>query len=291
MNRQAEANHLESVLSEASDEDHDSAGILARVRSIAFRVLVVLFSLFLIAAFNLIFAFVILMLLPESALASIFGPGADLSELAHRIHMFTLSVFLWGMLIGTVLQLRRAEDKIGPMLMALAVPISLFIGELAGGIYTVGGTAPILLPLVVIALLHPKRGELFRIRRLNWPMVGLTVVVLGLLTPYASRHLQLQRMGIEGDLHGQAGHWSYMVSFVILIGLWALIGSTDRKGWMLPAIAASIASVILAIQSLLYPDYYSAVDAVMATAMILWAILFIAASVRRARTDTVNSRS
>lgn len=282
------SDHIESVASPA-EEDHARSAAqtsggreatkTAKIRNIAFKGLAVLFSLFLLVAFNLLFIAIVIMWLPEATILSIEGAP----EPAHRLHFMGITLFLWAMLVGTVLQLRRPQRRVAPMLMALAVPVALALGEVASGTYTVAGTAPPLVALGLIALLHPKARDLVRVRRLDRVMSGLTVVALVPWLAFAAGQAQLQSLALPGDPHAEMGHWTWMVSLAILVVLWGLIGASDRSGWRLVAWAAGLASAIYGLQSLIFPGVASTAAAPWAVAAIAWAVAYLVATERRAR--------
>jgi hypothetical protein len=275
---------------EKQSEAHQSAAVKAaggnegvtksKVRNVAFKGLVILFSLLLIALFNLVFLMIVVSWLPDATYLAILG-DLEAADLVHRVHDSILPIIAWSVLVGTVVQLRRPEVRLAPLLMALAVPVTVSFVELATGTYTFMGTGPALVSLVLIALLHPRARELVRIPRLNGVMAGLTVAAATVWIPFAYRQAQLQR--VAGDVHAQMEHWNRMAAFALYLIVWALIASSDTRGWRLTAWFAGLASAWYGLQSLLFPAA-SAAALPWAIAAVAWGVVYIFVAERRART-------
>ncbi|HSM57496.1 MAG TPA: hypothetical protein VK879_15195 [Candidatus Sulfomarinibacteraceae bacterium] len=254
----------------------------ARLRRVLFTAFTVLFSLFLLAAFNILYLLIVLYWLPDETILSLI-PDFDAAELVHRLHGMALATFVWGIFIGTVVQLRHPQRRLAPFLMALAVPVALIVGELVTGTYTVGGTAPVFVPLLLIAALHPHARKLLAVPGLNRPLAGLIAVAAVPLLLFAAQQAQMQRLAVPGDTHAEMGHWAHMVSFALLILLWGLIGASDHPGWRLVAWVAGLAAAIYGLQSLFFPTMASAAPVFWAAVVVVWAAAYLALTERRAR--------
>lgn len=283
--------HIESFPSDAKDStDRPVTGKPAqgeatkssRVRKRLFQGLTVLFSLFLLVSFNLVYLMIVVSWLPDADYLAIIG-DLEAADLVHRVHDSILPVTAWTLLLGTALQLRRPQDRVAPLLMALTVPVALTSIHLLTGTFDLQFTAISLVPLLLIALLHPRARGLLRVRRLDGPMAVLTGIAAVAWIRFATAQAQLQRLAIPGDTHAEMEHWSRMAAFALFVVLWGVIGASDRPGWRLVAWVAGLASAWYGVQSLLFSAAASAASAPWALAAILWAVVYIVATERRAR--------
>ena len=259
----------------------------SKFRNWAFKGLVILFSLFLLAVVNVVYLMIVVSWLPNETYLAIIDDPQMSDLLMHRMHDSILPVLAWSMLIGTVVQLRRPEDRVGPLLMVLAVPIIFLVVELGTGTFTVGLNIALLALLILLALLHPRARELVRIPRLNIFMTGLSVAAAATWIPFAYRQAQLQRFAGPGDPHAAMEHWNRMAVFALLVIVWSLIGAADYRGWRLTAWVAGLSSAWYGLQSLLFPSA-SAASLPWAVAAIGWGIVYIFAAERRARSVAVD---
>ena len=261
----------------------------SKAQKYAFKGLVILFSLFLLAMFNLVFLMIVVSWLPDAAYLAIIS-DLEAADLVHRVHDSLLPLLAWSMLIGTVLQLRRPEDRVAPLLMILMVPVIFIFIELATGTFAVASSAPLLILLVTLALItmaHPGASELVRIPRLNGLMAGLTAAAAAVWIPFAYRQAQLQMLAAPGDVHAEMEHWSRMAVFGLLLIVWALIGASDYRGWRLTAWVAGLSSVWYGLQSVLFPSA-SAAALPWALAAVGWGIAYIFVAEQRARSVAVD---
>lgn len=277
MEKQMEA--YPSDLEEAGGRDAGTTW--SKARKYAFKGLVILFSLFLLAMFNLVFLLIVVSWLPDATYLAIIS-DLEAADLVHRVHDSTLPVLAWSILIGTVVQLRRPEDRVAPLLMILLVPVIFIFIELATGTFTIASNAPLLVPLVLLALLHPRARGVVRIPRLNGLMAALSAAAAAVWIPFAYNQAQLQMLAAPGDAHAEMQHWSRMAVFALLLILWALIGASDYRGWRLTAWVAGLGSIWYGLQSLLFP-VASAAALPWALAAVAWGVAYIFVAERRAR--------
>jgi hypothetical protein len=260
----------------------------SNIRNIAFKGLLVLFSLIILAMFNVVLVMIVVSWLPDATYVSIIGEeAADL--LVHRVHDSIIPITAWSMLIGTIVQLHRPQKRVVPLLMALSVPLVFTIVELATGTLVLSETTLSLVVLVLIVLLHPGIRKLTELPRLDGVMAGLTVAAAAVWIPFAFRQAQIQRLAIPGDPHTQMEHWNRMAVFGLLLVIWALVGSSDYPGWRLTAWIAGLSSTWYGSQSLLFPSA-SAAPLPWAIAAIGWGIAYIVVSERRARLTQQDQR-
>lgn len=209
-----------------------------RVRRFSFWGVIGLTSLFLLFALLAAYPLLFTNWLPTDAWLAVRtdrSPGDQI----HRLHSLALAVIAWGVLAGVALQFNRPERKIAALLMALAAPVAVALGEMLTGTYIVAGTAPFLILILAACALHPSARAFIRPPRLDLPLLALTVIAAGPWIGYALGIGETARIaGPDGDIE----HLTFMVSVALLIPLWGLIGATGKPGWAFPAGAAVIAS-------------------------------------------------
>lgn len=250
-----------------------------RVRRIAFRSLLVLTIAFLLFALFPAFPLIATNWLPRDAWLAV---RSDLvaGDEVHRLHSLALAVLAWGMLAGVALQLHRPRRKVAALLGAAAVPISIAAAEALTGTYSVAGTAPFILPIILACTLHPAAREFVRAPRLDPTMVILVLVAGGAWLAYALDLAQtLRAMSPPRDVD----HVKFMVSLALLAVLWGLIAASDKAGWRFAGFAALFLTACVALQSLIFPAALSGLSAPWAWAALAWCLAFGAAAWRRAR--------
>ncbi len=241
-----------------------------RVRRISFWVVIGLTSLFLLLALLAAYPLLFTNWLPTDTWLAVRTDRVP-GDQVHRLHSLALGVIAWGMLAGVVLQFNQPERKVAALLMALAVPVALALSELITATYTVAGTAPFLLLILVACALHPSARTFIRLPRLNFPMLTLTLISAGPWIAYALGVGETARVaGPEGDIE----HLNFMASVALLILLWGLIGATSKPGWAFPAGAAVLASACVGLQSLMFPDALSGLRPLWAWAALAWCIAY-----------------
>jgi hypothetical protein len=238
-------------------------------------------SLFFLIGFWDIFPGVVFGWLPDTVLLSI-DPEFVRYVPHHRLHIMTMNAILLGLVLGVVLQLYRPERRVAPLLQPLTVFLAFHVVELATGLYA-GGVPFLDVPLVLLILLHPRERELFRRPRLDWTMVGLTLLAAIPWIMFALSQAELARLDLSTDEHAQLEHWTRMAAFALLMIVWGLIGATDLPGWRITAWTAAYAAVVYGLQSLVFPDQASAAPTSWAIAAAGWGVTYLVAAERRAR--------
>lgn len=253
-------------------------------RRITFRVLAAVTSLWLLAFFVFGLTEVVLMWLPGATISSIVGD--DFSELAvHRTHLMSVGIVAWGAVLAMLVQLRRPERRVAPMLQLVAIAVGsalVYAISATVGEWLIGG-ATILLPVVLLAWLHPRAGDLFRRPAFYRPLVGLAAVASVPWAVYIVANGRLQLLNAVGDSHAEMEHWATAALMAITIVVCAFLGSTDHAGWRLPAWYAAAASVIFGAHSLVFPGLASGLSAFWAVMAVVWGVAFGVAVVRRSR--------
>lgn len=253
-----------------------------RVRRVTFWVVIGLSAAFLLVALLPAYPLLFTDWLPTDVLLTI-RTDHTAADMAHRLGSLALGVIAWGMLAGVLLQVHRPERKVAALLMALAVPVTLALGEMLTGTYTVMGTAPFLLPILGACALHPTAREFIRLPRLDWSMLVPVVVAAVPWLLFALGVAETKRaVGPQGDMDN---HLNFMVSVPLMVVLWGLIGATDKPGWPFAAGAAIIATACVALQSLIFP-YVRAVAGLSparAWVAVAWCVAYGAAAWLRSR--------
>lgn len=250
-----------------------------RVRIIAFRAIVVLVSAALVIGLFPALKGLVINWLPTPAFLAV-RTDLDPDDVVHRLHSTVVAVTFAGMVLGVLVQLYRPRERLAPLLMALAVPPAVAVGEILTGAYTVMGTGVPFAILLVIGLLHPGARQLVRPRIASRLMAGLVAVAAVPAVLFAIRQVELYRLDPAGDQ--DIGHWSIMAGFPVLVAAWGLVGATDRAGWRLTAWVTGAAVVAFGLQSLLFPGVLSGVPWYWAAAVLAWGGAYLMGAEARA---------
>ncbi len=250
-----------------------------RVRIIPFRAIVVLVSAALVIGLFPALKGLVINWLPTPAFLAVrtdLGPD----DVVHRLHSTVVAVTFAGMVLGVLVQLYRPRERLAPLLMALAVPPAVAVGEILTGSYTVMGTGVPFVLLLLIGLLHPEARQLGRPRIASRLMAGLVAVAAVPAVLLAIRQVELYRLDPAGDQ--DIGHWSIVAGFPLLVAAWGLVGATDRSGWRLTAWVTGAAVVAFGLQSLLFPGVLSGVPWYGAAAVLAWGAAYLMGAEARA---------
>lgn len=253
---------------------------------VAFRVAAAVTSLWVLALMIFALTEVVFMWLPPDTLLSV-GQTLDLGDidLTHRVHFMSLGVVAWALLLGVAVQLRRPARREAPMLHALAAVVG------AAVVFALHGTfgewltqeLTLLVPLLVLALLHPRARQLVRMPTWDRAMTALAAVAAVPWLVFAVTQAQLQWRNVAGDAHADMEHWAAVALLALLVVACAFIGSTDHTGWRLTAWIAAIAAVNYGLHSLVYPEPASAAPTLWAVAATAWGIAYAATIFYRSR--------
>lgn len=265
-------------MAEATGTEDRTKRRAGRWRLLGFRIAAALFAgVFLVGLFPALKG-IVLNWLPDEVFLR-FRSDLGPADVVHRLHSTALAVLGWGMVIGTGAQLHAPRRKIGAMLMALAVPPALALGELFTGIFTVLGAGVPFALLLAVALLHPSARDLLRVRRPDPVMTGLALIGALPWIVYAIEQGRRGRVAPAWD----AAHHGFVASLGVGVVLWSLLGALDRRGWLWPATAAGIAAATVALQSLIFPKVLSGLTPGWAVAGLIWTALYLAAMDLRRR--------
>jgi hypothetical protein len=253
-----------------------------RARRIAFRVVAWITTLFLLVLFPFSFLEVVVMWLPDETLLTLIPDLAE-SDLLHRTHFLSVGIVMWALLLGVVVQLRRPERRAAAMLHSVVLVVAGTV------LYALTGTLAeflvedviLLVPVVLLALLHPRSRELIGRHEIE-PVMAATAAMAALpWTVFAVEQVRLQIT--DSSTHAELEHWATAALVAILIVTLGFIGSTALQGWRLTAWIAATASVVYGLNSLRFPEPASALSRVWAAAAVFWGIAYAITIVRRAR--------
>jgi hypothetical protein len=246
------------------------------VRRWAFRGLLALLTLFL--AFFVLEAGSLLVLgwLPRV-------PVPDWDPI-HRLHDTVMGVLIGGMFAGTVVQWRRPDRRIAPLMVVLAVSAGFTFGDLLSGFPDwFRNVAPLLVVPLVLAALHPRVGDLLRTRWRDAGMVAAGLVGAAGWLWMAADQIGVQRAASAADPHAVMEHYARMGTLGITLALWGLVAASDRPGWRMAAWASVIGAVVYGLQSLIWPNVGSAASTSGAVAALAWAGAVAVTAWRRRR--------
>jgi len=266
-----------------------SANRGGKARRIGFLVAIALASLFVLVALLFAYPLIAVNWLPRDlwlvVRADRFHPDLAAGDEVHRLHSLALGVIAWGMLLGIVLQAHRPERKIAPLLASLAVPIAMAVSEMMAGTYTVGGTAPFIVLILIVVMLHPAARDILRLPGWNLPMLGLAVAAALPWMIYATRMGRAAHIAEPGF---EVGHITFMSALALLAVLWGTIGASNRAGWQYATGAAMVATAAIGLQSVIFPDALSGLSLPWAVAALAWCAAYGAAAILRTRASKLS---
>ena len=254
----------------------------SRRRRIAFRVWAVLSGLWFLVLFGIGAVELVLMWLPDETLTSMFDEPPNLP--VHRTHFLIVGIISWAFLLATFVQLRKPERRVASMLLLVVMALGGTV------VYAYSGTLGqwlseewiVLVPVLVLALLHPKARDLVAKPGFDRNMTLLAGIATIPWLAFIVDNSRLQLINAAGDTHAEMEHWATAALLGITIVACAFIGSTDHRGWRLPAWIAVAAPVIFGIHSLVFPGRPSGLTTAWAVAAVVWGVALAGTIFRRA---------
>lgn len=158
-----------------------------------------------------------------------------------------------------------------------------------------GGQAGIVDPFLVVLGVPPLVAGLVaagwhdrRERRLARPLLFLAVIAAAPLLAYGSDQALMQRNTFPptADPHHQA-HWLAMATFAFVVVLVVATAALGARGWRLGAVAASVATMAVAVSSIANPTAASSFGRQPGGAALLWAGAVLAVVVRSRRAAAI----
>jgi hypothetical protein len=228
----------------------------------------------------------------------IMDAGVSASEAAHLA-----GAVLCGGLIaaGLLPQLVAPARNVAGFQQTLMVAVAVMVAAaIEGNPNNQGGQAgpfdvvflTFLIPILVLAVLHPARRELLRVRRVH-PLLLVAVVAAVPLVVYGVDQALIQRNSWPptSDPHHNS-HWFLMAEAAFAIPLLGAVAGLGGRGWGVPAWTAAAALAVLGIVSFLFPDAPSSLGIGWGLLAIVVAAAVAAVSVlqlRRGRAETART--
>ena len=213
----------------------------------------------------------------------------------HRVHHVGVALFIGIIVVGLLAQLRVPERNVAAFHQVVAGVLAIQITNLImGNPDNHGGNVGImdpaflvfLVPVVVLAALHPVRGRLFSVgASMSRALAGIALVDAVPLAMYGVDQAIVQRNSWPplADPHHQK--WFMMAFLAFAISLVGLVASLRNGGWPVPAWSAGVAAVVFGLVAVLYPGLASSVGRIWGSASILGGAAFIGAAVWEAGRD------
>lgn len=282
------ATRIDPAESGRSVDDRASMPAGGNAHRITFRVWTVITSLWFLLLYGIGALELVAMWLPGEAILSMFEE--EQSILIHRTHFLIVGILSWALLLATFVQLRKPERRVAPMIQLVIMALG------AGLVYALSGTVEewlveeglVLLPILVLAVLHPSFRELVRRPSFDRDMTALAGLATVPWAVYIVVNARLQLINAAGDAHAEIEHWATATLLGITVLACAYIGSTDHRGWRLSAWIAAGASLILGVHSLVFPGFASSLAPLWAGLAIAWGVAFAVVIVRRSGRASVD---
>lgn len=256
-------------------------------RRIAFRVVAILVALFILAQMVFGLLEIVFMWFPAETVADMFDEKASNIAL-HRTHFMAIGILAWGIVLSMLLQLRKPERRVAPMLLVVGAAIGgTIVFGLSGTLseWLIEEILAVAIPVSLVVFLHPSRYELFTRPHFEQPLAWMAVLAAASWLVYIVDNAWTQFTNAAGDPHAEMEHWGIAALMGIVLSVAAFLGASDKTGWRFTGWYAALGSVIFGVHSLVFPGLASALPAIWAVAAILWGIVFAAMIVQKSRTD------
>lgn len=200
----------------------------------------------------------------------------DAEQEPHLIHnLGGLAVYGVILGVGLLLATRPGSNVATFQGLALAAVGALVGGLLAGDLVEGLWLAPAAIVLILYAL-YPDRAARMRSGR---PQVALLVLVFAAAVPlvgYALDQARLQSEGLVANPHVELHRYSGQAVAVLMLLLFAVAPGLGGLGWRIAAWLAGVAMAVIALASMTYGGYESALGVPVAWLSLAWALAFVA---------------
>lgn len=259
----------------------------SRGHRITFRIFSGMTALFMLAVFVFGLLELVIMWLPDETLLSM---GRDDEAypgglLVHRSHFMAIGLVAWTVVPAVLVQVRKPWRRVAPMVVAVVMGLAGLVAFGLDGTLMAWVTEDLLLilPIFVLAALHPRVRDLFRRPNFHPEMIRWGVIGAVPWAVYALMQAQLQFRPAPGDVHAGIEHWGTAFLMAVAVISCAVTGASDHDGWRLPAWTAALASVLFGAHSLVFPGLASGLPLVAAVGAVAWGVVYAVALVRRSR--------
>ncbi len=272
-----------------TNTDQRSKAMRITSRVVIALVAVWLVPLWVFGMLELIFAW-----LPTETLAEILDGGESEASLfaIHRTHFMAIGILSWAVVLSILVQLRKPERRLAPMLLLVGAAIAgtIYFG-LSGtlGEWLIEEIVFVLIPVGLAVLVHPARSQLFTKPTLDRSMAAMAGLASIPWLVFIVDNAWTQFQNVAGDTHAEMEHWGIAALMGTIIVLAAFLGSSDKAGWRLTGWIASGGSLVFGIHSLAFPGLASALPAFWAVGAIIWGIGFGAMIIRRGKKERVTA--
>lgn len=202
----------------------------------------------------------------------------------HQLHDTVGVLLIYALLTGMISQVWRTEKQVGAMQQAAVLMTLIIVTMLVAGMFE----PPLLIFLALIvtaAALHPARGQLLNVRRVDPYLLALTAVAAIPLVDYSVDHLRLQLTAGAADTHAAFGHYAIMAAYAFAIVLLGVLAALRPSGWRVPTYSAALMAIHLGVASLVMVDQSSGIGALWGTLAILWGMAFAVVAEWRSRQE------
>ncbi|USZ70748.1 hypothetical protein [Natronosalvus halobius] len=210
----------------------------------------------------------------------------------HRVHHVMIGATLTVFAATIAVQLFRPAERVGALQAALAFVIAAFlITVAASGLAAAAEIVAFVVPVFVIALLHPARRDLIpslERRGLDARLFALAAVgALGFAAVAVGEFANHTTLTNE---HVVFGHYEFLSFAAASIGLFALLGALRPAGWRALVYGSATLAVFFAVGSLAFPgaEQGSSLGTAGSLAVIAWAAAFVALAEYGARTASAD---
>lgn len=268
---------------DASEDLATTAEGPSKRRRIAFGVVATLVALFILAQQIFGLMELVFMWFPAETVAEMFEEETSFIVL-HRAHFMAIGVVAWAVVSSMLVQLRKPERRVAPMVLVVAIAIGATV------VYGLSGTlnewlieeiAVVVVPISLVVFLHPSRDRLFSRPGFDRPLAGFAALAAAPWLVYIVDNAWTQVTNAAGDTHAEMEHWATAALMGIVIVVAAFLGSSDHPGRGLTAGIAVGGSVIFGVHSMVFPGLASSLPMFWAVLAILWGIGFGAMMIRR----------
>ncbi|WP_290818783.1 hypothetical protein [Halovivax sp.] len=195
----------------------------------------------------------------------------------HRVHHVMIGGTLAVFVATVAIQLYRPSKRVGALQAAIAFVIAAFaLTILASGPAAAGEILVFVVPVLLIAALHPARRQLVpSLERVDVRLLALAAVgAIGFGTVAVGEYAAHTTLGNE---HVVFGHYEFMLIALASIGLFAILGALRPIGWRALVYGAGALAILFAVGSLAFPgiEQGSSLGPIAALAVIAWAVAFV----------------